>query len=54
MEHEEKLRIIFEDLADLDALIKILEKAKYGKELKADDLKIAKESYSNQMEILKK
>ncbi len=54
LEHEEKLRDIFEDLADLDALTKIFEKAKYGKELKEDDLKIAKESYSNLMEILKK
>lgn len=54
LEHEERLRDIFEDLTDLDALTKIFEKAKYGKGLRENDLRIAKESYSNLMKILKK
>ncbi len=52
-EHEDKLREIFPDLRDLDALTRLFEKAKYAERLKAGDLELAKESYERLMEFLR-
>ncbi len=53
LEHEEKLRNIFEDLEDLHTLTRIFEKAKYAKRLSSKDIDIAKKSYDNLMKFLR-
>lgn len=52
-EHEEKLREIFPDLADLDVLTRIFEKARYANSLDDDDVEAARESYEKLMEFLR-
>lgn len=52
-EHEAKLREIFPDLEDLDALTRMFEKAKYAERLREDDVKLARESYERLMTFLR-
>ena len=52
-EHEARLREVFPDLKDLDALTRIFEKAKYAGRLKPDEVTVARESYERLMSLLR-
>jgi hypothetical protein len=52
-EYEAKLWEIFPDLADLDVLTRIFEKAKYGKSLSREEVEIARGSYERLMNFLR-